>query len=230
MRLDKFISHGTILSRAQVKRAIKAKLVEVNGAIALSPQQNVCETDTVSMEGTLVALPAPRYLMVNKPENCVSASRDTQHPTILDVIGEHDSNLSIAGRLDKDTTGLILLSDDGQWIHNVTSPRKGCTKTYIAKLDQPVTLGVIEAFAMGISLRNEAKPTLPAKLEALPDNLAKVDITEGKYHQVKRMFAACGLHVLRLQRIAIGDITLDPTLQPGQFRALTQQEIESFRA
>ena len=229
MRLDKFVSHATDLSRAQVKRAIKCEQVAINGIVALSPQQKVSAEDCVTFEGEKIFLPSLRYLMVNKPVGCVSATTDSENTTILDVIGESDSNLSIAGRLDKDTTGLMLLSDDGQWVHNVTSPRKRCAKTYIASLDKPVGNDVITRFAEGIQLRSETSTTLPAKLVPLEGNNAKVEIFEGKYHQVKRMFSACGIHVLSLHRHAIGDLVLDPSLAPGEFRALTAYEINRFK-
>jgi 16S rRNA pseudouridine516 synthase len=145
---------------------------------------------------------------------------------VLDLMGDDGIDLTVAGRLDKDTTGLVLLSDDGQWIHSVISPRRECMKTYLADLDGSIDESVVQRFSQGVNLRNEVKPTKPALLRTVQGQQVEVSIGEGRYHQVKRMFAACGRHVEKLHRIQIGGIALDTALAPGDYRELTRDEIE----
>ncbi len=229
MRLDKFVSHATGLPREISKRLIRKRQVQVNGTMVSNAAYQVAETDVVSMEGQDLHIAGPRYLMLHKPVGYVCANEDGDHPTVLDLIVDMDKEgLSIGGRLDIDTTGLVLLSDDGQWLHRVTSPKHLFSKVYRATLQEPLGQQTIDSFAAGMLLRGEDKPTAPAQCEALPDNGARVTLNEGRYHQVKRMFAACGNHVLSLHRESIGTITLDDTLAEGQTRALTETEIQSF--
>ncbi len=229
MRLDKFISHATGLPRDTVKRVIRNKRVSVNGELARLAAQHIAESDRVCLDDEPLQLPGPRYLMLHKPAGYVCATTDSEHPVVLDLLQDIDtSGLGIAGRLDIDTTGLVLLSDDGQWLHRVTSPRHQHDKVYRAVLQEPVTAETVEAFAAGMLLRGEDKPTAPARCIPLPDNGAEVHLQEGRYHQVKRMFAACGNHVLALHRVRIGAVLLDDTLAEGASRPLTQEEMESF--
>ena len=229
MRLDKYISHATGLPREYVKRVIRHKKVTVNGDMIKSASAQVAETDAVCLEGELLTLPGPRYLMLHKPAGYICATEDGEHPIVLDLLEDTDpEGLSIAGRLDIDTTGLVLLSDDGQWLHRVTSPRHLYSKVYRAVLQEPVSNETIAAFAAGMLLRGEDKPTAPALCVPLPDNAAEVTLSEGRYHQVKRMFAACGNHVVALHRVRIGAVQLDDTLAEGASRPLTQEEMESF--
>ncbi len=229
MRLDKFVSHATGLPREISKRLIRKRQVQVNGTMVSNAAYQVVETDVVSMEGQDLHIAGPRYLMLHKPVGYVCANEDGDHPTVLDLIDDMDKEgLSIGGRLDIDTTGLVLLSDDGQWLHRVTSPKHLFSKVYRATLQEPLSQQTIDSFAAGMLLRGEDKPTAPAQCEALPDNGARVTLNEGRYHQVKRMFAACGNHVLSLHRESIGTVTLDETLAEGQTRALTDTEIQSF--
>lgn len=229
MRLDKYISHATGLPREYVKRVIRNKKVTVNGVMVKSASAHIAETDAVCLEGEPLALPGPRYLMLHKPAGYVCATEDGEHPIVLDLLEDtNPEGLSIAGRLDIDTTGLVLLSDDGQWLHRVTSPRHLFDKVYRAVLQEPVSADTIAAFAAGMPLRGDDKPTAPAQCIALPGNGAEVTLREGRYHQVKRMFAACGNHVLALHRVRIGAVQLDDTLAEGASRPLTQEEMESF--
>ncbi len=229
MRLDKFVSHATGLPREISKRLIRKRQVQVNGTMVSNAAFQVEDADSVTLEGETLHIPGPRYLMLHKPVGVVCATEDGDHPTVLDLIDDMDTEgLSIGGRLDIDTTGLVLLSDDGQWLHRVTSPRHLFSKVYRAALQEPVDQQTIDAFAAGMLLRGEDKPTAPAHCEALPDNHARVTLNEGRYHQVKRMFAACGNHVLSLHREKIGAIVLDEALTEGQYRALTETEIKSF--
>jgi len=229
MRLDKYISHATGLPRDYVKRVIRNKKVTVNGSMIKSAAAHVAETDAVCLEGEHLTLPGPRYFMLHKPAGYVCATEDGEHPIVLDLLHEtNPEGLSIAGRLDIDTTGLVLLSDDGQWLHRVTSPRHLFAKVYQAVLQESVDETTITAFANGMLLRGEDKPTAPALCVPLPGNGAEVTLSEGRYHQVKRMFAACGNHVLALHRVRIGAVQLDDTLAEGASRPLTQEEMESF--
>lgn len=230
MRLDKFIAHAAPMPRDLSKRAVRKKRVSVNGEIVKSAAYQVEETDTVCLDGRAVQLPKPQYYMIHKPEGYVCATQDSDHPIVLDLLEGIDvTQLSIAGRLDIDTTGMVLVSDDGQWLHRVTSPRHLFSKVYFATLQDPVNEDTIAQFANGILLRGETKETAPAQCKALADKRAEVSLNEGRYHQVKRMFAACGNHVLALHRQQIGAVVLDENLAPGAYRSLTEEEIESFQ-
>ncbi|AOS97755.1 Ribosomal small subunit pseudouridine synthase A [Microbulbifer aggregans] len=228
MRLDKAVSQVTDLSRAEVKRAAKAGRITVNGEVAGNPATKVSESDELCLDGELLEEAGPRYFMLHKPLGYVSATKDSEHPTVLDLLEEpNKQKLHIAGRLDIDTTGLVLLTDDGQWSHKITSPRHHCDKTYYAMLAERIDESAVEKFAKGIWLDGEKKRTKPAKLEILFANEVRLTIGEGRYHQVKRMFAALGNRVLELHRERIGDIVLDEDLVEGDYRPLTPEEIVS---
>lgn len=226
MRLDKFLAHATELSRELARRALRGKRVTVNDEVVKSASLTITAEDTVMLDDEVVEIRGPRYFMLYKPEGYVCATTDGDYPTVLDLMGFDGDDLSIAGRLDKDTTGLVLLSDDGQWLHSIISPRRECMKTYVAELDAPIDDAMVQRFSDGFTLRNEVKPTKPATLKPIADHHVQVSIGEGRYHQVKRMFAACGRHVKTLHRVKVGNIELDVSLAPGEYRALTQAEIE----
>lgn len=226
MRLDQFVATSSPLSRKEAKRAIHAGKVEVNGEIWKGTGSHVPAHAVVLLEGVQLTLPGERYLMLNKPAGVVSATRDSEHPTALDLLPpELARNLHIAGRLDADTTGLLLLTTDGKWSHRVTSPKTDLPKTYRVNLSSPVSDATIKALETGIRLRNDPKPTKPARVKVTEPQLIELTISEGRYHQVKRMLAAAGNHVQALHRQSIGEIALDPTLAPGAYRELTEQEI-----
>ncbi|HDZ08599.1 MAG TPA: 16S rRNA pseudouridine(516) synthase RsuA [Pseudohongiella sp.] len=225
MRLDKFLAHATELSRELARRALRGKRVTVNDEVVKSASLSITIEDTVMLDDEVVEIRGPRYFMLYKPEGYVCATTDGDYPTVLDLMGFDGDDLSIAGRLDKDTTGLVLLSDDGQWVHSIISPRRECMKTYVAELDAPIDEAIVQRFSEGFTLRNEVKPTRPAMLRSLQGQQVEVSIGEGRYHQVKRMFAACGRHVEKLHRIKVGGIELDTALAPGEYRALTRAEI-----
>ena len=231
MRLDKWLAHGTGLSRQQVQRAVREGSVCVNGAVVRHPAQHVQAQDAVTLDGQAVQVPAQRYLMLHKPPGYLCATTDGDHPTVLDLLDRADrhGHWQIAGRLDLDTTGLVLLTDDGAWNHRVTSPTRACHKTYRVQLANPLDEAAATRLQQGILLHGEHKPTRPATLEYRGDNRTCVWLTiqEGKYHQVKRMFAAVGNHVTALHRERIGAITLDAGLAPGSYRALNADEIAS---
>ncbi|WP_299202400.1 16S rRNA pseudouridine(516) synthase RsuA [uncultured Amphritea sp.] len=229
MRLDKYLSQATGLPRSLIKRQIKCKNVEVNGEICQDHGYKVVSGDEVLLEGQEVSNPGPKYLMLNKPEGTVCATEDAEHPTVIDLLElDNIRDLHPAGRLDIDTTGLVLITNDGQWSHRVTSPKHRCDKVYLVTTADPISENYTEAFASGIMLRNEDNPTLPATLDILSDTLARVTLHEGRYHQVKRMFAAMGNKVIALHREQIGAIALDDELEPGEFRFLTEEEAKSF--
>ncbi|WP_445357383.1 16S rRNA pseudouridine(516) synthase RsuA [Microbulbifer sp. ANSA002] len=230
IRLDKAVSQVTDLSRSDVKRAAKAERISVNGEVVTDPAAKVQASDALYLDGEPLHEPGPRYIMLNKPLGYVSATKDGEHPTVLDLIDEpNKAKLHIAGRLDIDTTGLVLLTDDGQWSHKVTSPNHHCEKTYYALLAEKIEEDAVAKFAKGIWLNNEKKRTKPAKLEILYANEVRITIGEGRYHQVKRMFAALGNRVIELHRERIGDIFLDEELQEGEYRLLTSEEIASVQ-
>ncbi|WP_444909297.1 16S rRNA pseudouridine(516) synthase RsuA [Microbulbifer sp. TRSA005] len=230
IRLDKAVSQVTDLSRSDVKRAAKAERISVNGEVITDPAAKVQASDALYLDGEPLHEPGPRYIMLNKPLGYVSATKDGEHPTVLDLIDEpNKAKLHIAGRLDIDTTGLVLLTDDGQWSHKVTSPNHHCEKTYYALLAEKIEEDAVAKFAKGIWLNNEKKRTKPAKLEILYANEVRITIGEGRYHQVKRMFAALGNRVIELHRERIGNIFLDEELQEGEYRLLTSEEIASVQ-
>lgn len=229
MRLDKFLSQQLGISRSLVTRELRAEHVTVNDEIIKNSAYKLHDTDVVKyQEYELKQIFGPRYFMLNKPEGYVCSTDDPENPTILYFIDEPVAEkLHAAGRLDMDTTGLVLLTDDGQWSHRITSPKHHCEKDYLVTLSEPLEEELVTLFANGIQLRNEKDLTKPAKLEIIDTYLARLTITEGRYHQVKRMFAAVGNHVTALHRERIGCIQLDETLDPGEYRALTDDEISS---
>ena len=229
MRLDKFLASVTDLSRSDAKRAIKEGGVSVEGRLVDDPQHEVAADARVSLEGRSLRSALPRYFMLHKPEGYVCATKDRTHHTVLDLL--HEDNLEalhIAGRLDVDTTGLVLITDDGQWSHRVTAPRSDCTKTYLLRTAEPIGEQAVEQFARGLFLREEKERLKPARLEIIGSHNARLTISEGRYHQVKRMFGALGNAVVKLHRERIGSIVLDPQLSAGEYRALTETEVASI--
>ena len=229
MRLDRFICESTELSRADAKKALHRGDVTCNGSIEKKSGFKVRDGCEIRLEGRLLMIRGPRYIMLNKPADYICSNVDEVHPSILRLLlkVEKVDALRIAGRLDADTTGLVLITDDGQWSHKVTSPRKDCGKRYRVQLAEPVDESLAEQFAEGIQLRNEKGFTKPAKLEIVSPKEVLLTIVEGKYHQVKRMFVAVGNHVTGLHRESVGAIALDESLEPGQWRYLTEEEIAS---
>ena len=233
MRLDKFLGETTELTRSLAKKALHREEVLVDGVPIKNPAVQVDEHSVVTWQGQRLELVGRRYLMLYKPAGVECTGRRGRYPLVTDLIDlPKVERLKVAGRLDVDTTGLVLLTDDGQWIHRVTSPRKQCPKLYEATLAEPLegaaAQRAIEMFSQGLQLEGEEKPTRPAILELSTPCQVRLTIEEGKYHQVKRMFAAIGNRVERLHRSAIGGLTLDPALAPGECRTLTREEIASF--
>lgn len=230
MRLDKYISNATDLSRTEAKRLIKAGDVSIDAKMATSGSQKVSSDHSVTIDGSPITLLVDRYFMMNKPAGVVSATKDHSNPTAIDLIYEHrNQQLQIAGRLDIDTTGLLLITDDGQWNHIVTSPRTDCKKIYLVELENPVGDDYQKKLEEGIALEGEKRRCLPATMEVIDDHHIRLCISEGKYHQVKRMITSLGNEVLSLHRMQIGGIELDPELEPGDYRPLTADEIASIQ-
>ena len=181
----------------------------------------------MTVDGREIALKEHLYLMLHKPAGVVSATRDVRERTVVDLVPPQlrRPGLFPAGRLDKDTTGMMILTDDGELAHRILSPRSHVPKTYIARLDRPVTEEMVRAFAAGIPLKGEGE-CLPATLRVRGEQEGEVTICEGMYHQIKRMFGVCGAHVVALKRISMGGLALDPALAEGACRELTAEELE----
>jgi 16S rRNA pseudouridine516 synthase len=230
LRLDKYISNATDLSRTDVKKLIKAGQVTIDDEQAQCGSLKITDDQEIAIEGSIIQLMTTRYFMMNKPAGVVSATKDHNNPTALDLIYEHrNEQLQIAGRLDIDTTGLLLITDDGQWNHIVTSPRTDCKKIYLVELENPVGRDYQRKLEAGIALEGEKRRCLPATMEVIDDHHIRLCISEGKYHQVKRMMISLGNQVASLHRLQIGGIELDPDLEPGDYRPLTDDEIASIQ-
>lgn len=227
-RLDKFLTSQNVCSRKEAGKLVRAGQVLVNGLQAQSPSQKLePEKDIVAVAGREIPYRQYLYIMMHKPAGVLSATEDKHAPTVLDLLPPSLSRRGLfpAGRLDKDTTGLLLITDDGDFAHRMLSPKSHVYKLYRALLERPVSPEDIKAFADGISQGGTA--FAPAKLCTLPGedpNAAYVEIREGKFHQVKRMFQAVGNRVLELERLKIGGLCLDPSLAPGQCKLLSAGE------
>ena len=230
MRLDKYLCRCTELSRTEAKKLLKIGAVKVSDETIKDPGFQVYEESDVTLHGNKLSFATARYIMLHKPQDCICSNVDELYPSVLHLVEvDRAFDLHIAGRLDADTTGLVLITDDGQWSHKITSPKKECNKRYRVQLSKPIPDDAIERFEHRLQLQNEAKLTKPAKLEVLGEKEALLTISEGKYHQVKRMFAAIGNRVIGLHREQIGAIELDAELELGQWRYLTEAEITSVK-
>ena len=228
MRLDKFLARTAEMTRQQAQRAVRGGDVCVNGIVVKQAAQLLCDTDVVTLNGSVLQVIQPRYFMLHKPMGYVCANSDGHHPVVLDLLREpRRDSLQVVGRLDIDTTGLVLLTDDGQWNHRVTAPTSYCKKSYCVQLVEPLPVGAEKQLCDGVQLDGEKKLTKPAQLFLLDDKRLQVRlvINEGKYHQVKRMFAAVGNRVVGLHRESVGNIVLDSALSVGEYRALTSEEV-----
>lgn len=227
MRLDKLLSECTALSRSQLRQIIKNGSVRVDGLTVTSPEQKIdSDTACVELGGKPVIYAKFCYYMLNKPEGILSATDDKKQKTVIDLFPAElkKKNLFPVGRLDKDTTGLLIITNDGEFAHKVISPKSEIVKTYHAVTEGPVDDADIAAFSQGIVL-GDGTQCLPAELEKLPDGSCLVHVMEGKYHQVKRMLASRGKPVAALKRLSIGGLELDNSLLPGEFRQLSENEL-----
>ncbi len=229
IRLDRFLSNATGLTRSQAQRAIRAGRVRLEGETVKQGAVQIPLDARVLLDGEAVAAPRARYLMLNKPVGVVCATEDPTHRTAIDLLDlPNHAGLHFAGRLDIDTTGLVLISDDGQWTHRIVSPRHHCAKRYRVSLAEAPSAGDLQQLRDGVRLKGEQRPTRPAEVRQLASRELLLSITEGRYHQVKRMLAALGHRVVSLHREAIGPLDLDPQLPLGAFRSLREEEIALF--
>lgn len=228
MRLDKFICESTSLTRSLAKKALHRGDITCDGVVVKDSGFKVTDEMTICLEGERIAIIGVRYLMLNKPVDTICSTIDEVYPSVLSLVDViKPETLHIAGRLDADTTGLVLITSDGQWSHKITSPKKDCPKRYLVQLADPIDVSLIPVFAAGVELRGEEGLTKPSQLDIIDSHQARLTISEGKYHQVKRMFAAVGNKVVGLHREAIGGIELDTELALGEWRHLTAEEIAS---
>ena len=234
LRLDKYLADAGIGTRTEIKNHIKKGFVTINGEIAKKPDIKVnIEIDTIAFQNEIIKLSLYEYYILNKPTGYVSATKDNTAPTVLSLIESNRKDLFPVGRLDKDTEGLLLITNDGALSHKLLSPKRHVDKTYYAKIDGIVTTNDVLAFQNGLEIGDEdLDVAMPAKLSILDinkhDNCSAVHITiqEGKFHQVKRMVQAIGKKVTYLQRISFGPLELPNDLALGECRPLTDEEIE----
>ncbi|MBO5929011.1 MAG: rRNA pseudouridine synthase [Clostridia bacterium] len=230
-RLDKLIASQGTRSRRDTVKLIRSGRVTIDGAVCRDPSQKVeSESQQITIEGKPLVYQRFVYLMMNKPSGVLCVSRDPKVSTVVDLLPEEwkRKGLFPAGRLDKDTVGLVLLTDDGELAHRLLSPKNKIYKKYLVRLDAPLTDEHCRRFEEGITLA-DGTPCHPAKLEILENGeqpLAQVQITEGRYHQIKRMFGVLDRGVVWLKRVSIGELVLDPQLKEGESRPLTSQETE----
>lgn len=230
IRLDKLLSESGAATRSEARSFIKQGKVFVDGHPVKSFDMKLDPAlATVTVDGRVLSYQKFRYVMMNKPAGVISATEDSAQETAVGLLPPvlQRQGLFPAGRLDKDTTGLLILTNDGDFAHRLMSPRHKLEKVYLARVDKEIEKEDIEAFLSGITLADGTQ-CLPARLEAAGEDLCRVSICEGKYHQVKRMLASRGKKVLSLHRLSVGPLCLDETLSPGQFRELSQDELEAF--
>ena len=235
MRLDKFLVACAVGSRTEVKNFLKSGRVTVNGKKEKSAKLQINEeTDEICFDGQKLEYEEFVYYMMNKPQGVISATEDPKHKTVLDLLDDYARAKEVfpVGRLDIDTHGLLLLTNDGKLAHALLSPKRHVDKTYLAQINGVMTDADVETFAQGVPLKDFT--CQPAKLELVSidtekeESLVRVTIAEGKFHQVKRMVAYCGKEVVDLQRLTMGTLTLDEDLKRGEWRRLTKEELEGL--
>lgn len=228
MRLDRFITRHTGQPQKQAARLLAAGLVTVRGETETNNRREVDGFTPVTVDGTALPQREALYFMLYKPAGHLSATSDPEHPVVIDLIDHpRRHELHLAGRLDRASTGLLLLTNHGRWSKNLTEPGRKIPKTYRVDLQDPVAPDTATIFAKGIYFAYEDLTTQPAELDILSPHQVRLTIHEGRYHQIKRMFHAIGNRVTTLHRESIGTIHLDPALSPGQARPLTPQEIQN---
>ena len=232
IRLDKYLADMGLGTRTEVKKDIKKGRISVNGEIIKSPEYKIdTQKDAVLADGKEIAYEELVYYMLNKPQGVVSATEDRRDKTVLDLISEKKrKDLFPVGRLDKDTEGLLLITNDGELAHNLLAPKKHVDKKYFVRLKAPLSEENRKCLEEGVDI-GEDKLTLPAQVFVLNQERdeAEIIIREGKFHQIKRMFHAVGNEVVFLKRLSMGSLVLDEALLPGEYRLLTPQEIERLK-
>ena len=227
MRLDRFLAHHTPHGRRGIRPLLAAGRVSVDGLVEKNTHREIGEFTQVTLDGAILRDTQAIYLMMHKPAGYLSATIDDQHPTVMELIDKSEipEELHIAGRLDRATTGLLILTNDGKWSRLLTEPKEGVPKVYQVETASVITEETRGLFKQGIYFAYEDLTTQPAELEILTPRSCRLTIYEGRYHQVKRMFHAAGNKVTALHRISVGTITLDADLKLGQYRKLTEEEI-----
>ena len=232
MRLDKYLAETAQCTRSEAKALLAKGRVTVNGAVCKKGDTQLKEADAVAVDGKALAYRQFVYLMLNKPEGVVSASRDKKDTTVVDLVAADFPRRELfpAGRLDKTSTGFVLLTDDGALAHDILSPAHHVEKQYVVTLDTPLTDAMRRGFAAGVTL-TDGETMAPAGVEPLTGDGLTVQVTlrQGVYHQIKRMFGVFDAGVNALHRESIGGVALDPALAPGQWRELTAEEVERLR-
>ncbi len=233
MRLDKYLCEAGKGTRSEVKKLIAHGNVSVNGEVVKNPSAKIDEAaDEVAIDGATVRYADFEYYMLNKPKGVISASRDKRDKNavcVTDLIQEKiRSDLFPVGRLDKDTEGLLIITNDGDMAHRLLSPKRHVDKTYYVELDGKVTKESAERIMQGVDIGDD-KPTLPCQINMLSDSACFITIHEGRYHEIKRMFKTEGRTVNYLKRISMGPMSLDAELEPGEYRSLSQKEIELLK-
>ena len=227
MRLDKYLCKSTELTKLEAVQRIQNGEVSVNSVVVLDESTQVHESNAILLNGDALTLREFRYILMHKPAGTICSNIDEVYPSLFTYLEvDKASELHIAGRLDADTTGLVLITDDGRWSFNITLPTKSCKKVYRVTLSRDIKDDVADKFKVGVQLQGEKNPTRPAELEVVSPKEVLLTITEGKFHQVKRMFAAVGNRVVGLHREQIGEVSLD--VEEGQWRYLTKDEVSSF--
>ena len=231
-RIDKILSNLGVVSRSECKKAVRLGLICVNGVTISKPDIKVDpDSDIITFNGERLNSTSKVYYMLNKPEGYVTANEDSLNKTVFNLIHDTRTDLSAVGRLDKDTTGILLITNDGELNHRLLSPKHHVPKRYEVLIDGKLNAVAIGQLTNGMDIGDD-KYTLPAIVEILNEDnpqLVALTITEGRYHQVKRMFAGVGCPVLRLHRSAFGALELDPDLEPGSYRELTADEVSRLR-
>lgn len=233
IRMDKYLADAGFGSRKDVRGLLKSKQVTVNGSVCMRPDDKVdLKEDQVCVQGKAVTYEEFSYYMLHKPQGVVSATKDAREKTVISLIAEQKRrDLFPVGRLDKDTEGLLLLTNDGKLANELLAPGKHVEKTYYARIKGQVTKKEKDAFAEGVDIGDEML-TAPAQMEIYmsgPESEIEITITEGRYHQIKRMFEAVGMQVLYLKRLRMGPLCLDQSLACGDYRKLTDEEIQMLR-
>ena len=230
MRLDKFLCDCNLSTRSRIKKDIRAGLATVNDMKVLKPEQQIDEnTDRICYKGQLCVYEKYVYYMLHKPAGIVSATEDRHEQTVIDLLGQQKrDDLFPVGRLDKDTEGLLLITNDGALAHELLSPAKHVEKEYECHLMNPLDNRQKEQLEQGVNIGEKAR-TKPAVVRILDEKRITLTVTEGKYHQIKRMLHAVGNEVVYLKRLRMGTLTLDETLPKGSFRRLTEEETENLR-
>lgn len=225
IRLDKYLCDLNIGSRSEIKEYIRKKLITVNGAIASDPGMRISEDSAVTYRGETLIYKKFRYYMLNKPKGVVSATQDNIDTTVIDLLKDINTrDMFPVGRLDKDTEGLLIITNDGEMSHRLLSPKNHVEKCYLVHLKHNITSDDIKTLCMGVDIGDDTI-TLPAKVEAIATDRIYLTITEGRYHQVKRMLEAVDNKVVFLKRVSFGPLELDPSLSPGEYRELDESEI-----